>query len=330
LSLLSVEELVTQYSTAEGKVKAVDGITFDVKKGESFGLAGESGCGKTTAVLSIMRLLPKNGRIVEGKIIYGEYDLAKVDKELLRREIWWKKISMVFQAAMNAMNPVLTVGDQITEAIVLHENLVKSEAEERVKRLFELVGLDPSRIKNYPHEFSGGMRQRAMIAMALACNPELVILDEPTTALDVIVQGEVLDLTKKLQKELHLSTILITHDLSVIAETCDRAGIMYAGKLMECADTTTIFKRPRHPYTQGLLSAFPSISGAWRRLEGIPGSPPDLLNPPSGCKFHPRCSYAKEKCLNEEPPYIEVARDHYVACHFVDEVEEFVFGDRQT
>ena len=323
MSLLSVEGLVTWYLTEEGTVKAVDGVTFDVGRGSSFGLAGESGCGKTTVAFSIMRLLPKNGRIIKGKIAYDKYDLARVDKELLRKEIWWKKISMVFQAAMNAMNPVLTVGEQIAEAIILHENLAKSEAKKRVKRLFELVGLDPSRIKNYPHEFSGGMRQRAMIAMALACNPELVILDEPTTALDVIVQGEVLDLIKRLQKELHLSTILISHDLSVIAEICDRVGIMYAGKIMECADTKTIFKKPKHPYTQGLLGAFPSISGAWRRLKGIPGTPPDLLNPPSGCRFHPRCPYAKEKCQKEEPSYIELTRGHYVACHFIDEIKDF-------
>jgi len=326
LALLSVEGLVTRYSTMMGDVKAVEGITFQVKKGEMFGLAGESGCGKTTAILSIINLLPANGRIVSGKIFYHDHDLANISKAELRKDIWWKRISIVFQAAMNALNPVLSVEDQIAEAIVLHENLIKQVALEKVKELFELVGIDPTRTGNYPHEFSGGMRQRAMIAMALACNPELIIMDEPTTALDVVVQGEVLDLVKRLQKELNLSVIIITHDLSVIAEMCDTTGIMYAGKLMECADTRTIFKRPKHPYTQGLISAFPSLSGAWRRLEGIPGSPPDLLNPPPGCKFHPRCPYAQERCREEEPISIEIEKDHNAACHFIDEISKIVYG----
>jgi len=321
-----VEGLVTRYSTMMGDVKAVEDITFQVKKGEMFGLAGESGCGKTTAILSIINLLPSNGRIVSGKISYRDYDLAKISKAELRRDIWWKRISIVFQAAMNALNPVLSVGDQIAEAIVLHENLIKPAALDKVKTLFELVGIDPTRTGNYPHEFSGGMRQRAMIAMALACNPELMIMDEPTTALDVVVQGEVLDLVKRLQKELNLSVIIITHDLSVIAEMCDTTGIMYAGKLMECADTRTIFKAPKHPYTQGLISAFPSLKGAWKRLEGIPGSPPNLLNPPSGCKFHPRCPYAQERCREEEPISIEIEKDHQAACHFIDEVSKKVYG----
>ena len=326
MALLSVEGLVTRYSTMMGDVKAVEDITFQVKKGEMFGLAGESGCGKTTAILSIINLLPSNGRIVSGKISYRDYDLAKISKAELRRDIWWKRISIVFQAAMNALNPVLSVGDQIAEAIVLHENLIKPAALDKVKTLFELVGIDPTRTGNYPHEFSGGMRQRAMIAMALACNPELMIMDEPTTALDVVVQGEVLDLVKRLQKELNLSVIIITHDLSVIAEMCDTTGIMYAGKLMECADTRTIFKAPKHPYTQGLISAFPSLKGAWKRLEGIPGSPPNLLNPPSGCKFHPRCPYAQERCREEEPISIEIEKDHQAACHFIDEVSKKVYG----
>jgi peptide/nickel transport system ATP-binding protein len=309
-----------------GDVKAVEGITFQVKKGEMFGLAGESGCGKTTAILSIINLLPSNGRIVSGKISYRDHDLAKISKVELRKDIWWKRISIVPQAAMNALNPVLSVGDQIAEAIILHENLIKQAALEKVKDLFELVGIDSTRTRNYPHEFSGGMRQRAMIAMALACDPELIIMDEPTTALDVVVQGEVLDLVKRLQKRLNLSVIIITHDLSVIAEMCDATGIMYAGKLVECADTRTIFKKPKHPYTQGLISAFPSLSGAWRRLEGIPGSPPDLLNPPPGCKFHPRCPYARERCREEEPISIEIEKDHYAACHFVDEISNIVYG----
>lgn len=324
-SLLRVNNLVTRYTTRAGEVKAVDNITFNVEQGEIFGLAGESGCGKTTAILSIINLLPKNGRIVSGKIEYHEYDLTNISKFVLRQEIWWKKISIVFQAAMNALNPVLTVGDQISEAIIFHENVGKSEADIRVKELFDLVGIDSSRRNNYPHEFSGGMRQRAMIAMALSCNPELVILDEPTTALDVVVQGEVLDLIKRLQKDLNLSVILITHDLSVIAEMCNTTGIMYAGKLMEYADTATIFRKPRHPYTQGLINAFPSLSGSWKRLEGIPGSPPNLLDPPAGCKFHPRCPYASERCTKEEPISIEIGENHYAACHFIDDISKDVY-----
>ena len=325
---MDIEELKTHYSTIKGTVKAVDDITFDVERGEIFGLAGESGCGKTTAALSIIRLLPRNGRIVGGRINYGEYDLTKIKESLMRKEIRWKKISTVFQGAMNALNPVHKVGEQISEAVILHEEIGRSEAEGRAKRLFELVGMDPSRIKDYPHEFSGGMRQRVMIAMALACNPELVIADEPTTALDVVVQGEVLDLIKKLKEDLNLSVMLITHDLSVIAEMCDRVGIMYAGKLVECADTVAIFKHPRHPYTQGLIKAFPSLSGPRARLEGIHGSPPDLINPPSGCRFHPRCPYAKKQCQEEEPPYVELRKGHHATCHFIDELGKIVYGDK--
>ncbi len=326
MALLSVENLVTRYSTEMGDVKAVDDISFKVRQGEIFGLAGESGCGKSTAMLSVINLLPSNGRIVSGSIKFHEYDLATIGKEALRDEIWWNRVSIVFQAAMNALNPVLTVGSQIVEPIMLHDTVTKQEAEERVKELFELVGIDSMRINDYPHEFSGGMRQRAMIAMALACNPELIILDEPTTALDVIVQGEVLELIKDLQGRLNLSVLMVTHDLSVIAETCDTTGIMYAGKLVESADTRTIFKEPRHPYTQGLIGAFLSLTGEWKRVEGIPGNPPNLLNPPPGCKFNPRCPYAKERCLQEEPKSVEIGEGHSVACHFVDEVYEKVYG----
>lgn len=326
MALLSVENLVTRYSTEMGDVKAVDDISFKVRQGEIFGLAGESGCGKSTAMLSVINLLPSNGRIVSGSIKFHEYDLATIGKEALRDEIWWNRVSIVFQAAMNALNPVLSVGSQIVEPIMLHDTVTKKEAEERVKELFELVGIDSMRINDYPHEFSGGMRQRAMIAMALACNPELIILDEPTTALDVIVQGEVLELIKDLQGRLNLSVLLVTHDLSVIAETCDMTGIMYAGKLVESADTRTIFKEPRHPYTQGLIGAFLSLTGEWKRVEGIPGNPPNLLNPPPGCKFNPRCPYAKERCLQEEPKSVEIGEGHSVACHFVDEVYEKVYG----
>jgi len=317
MQVLEVKELITHYLTMEGTVRAVDDVSFDVGDGEIVGLAGESGCGKTTVALSIMRLLPQGGRILKGKILLEGEDLtSKTDSEMNR--IRWKKISIVFQGAMNALNPVLRVGDQISEAIVEKEITGKAEALKRVNELFELVGLDTSRIKDYPHEFSGGMRQRVMIAMALACNPRIVILDEPVTALDVIVQGKILDLVKDLQKKLNLAVILITHDLSVIAEICDKAAIMYAGKIVEYGQILDIYKNPKHPYTEGLISAFPSIAGEKRRFVSIPGEPPDLINPPSGCRFHPRCSYAMDICHEKEPPSVDVGEGHISACYLAE------------
>jgi len=299
-------------------VKAVENVSFHVNEGEAFGLAGESGCGKTTLGLSILRILPPGGFIKEGKILFEGKDLVRLDDETLRTEIRWKKISMIFQGAMNALNPVLKIGDQISEAIMIHEPEVsKRQARERTAKLLELVGIDPSRMDNYPHEFSGGMKQRAMIAMALACNPKLVIADEPITALDVVVQAQVMRLLKELSEKLNLSLILITHDLSAMAETCDRVAIMYAGKIVELGDVLQVFKEPLHPYTQGLIAAFPDLYAKKTKLVSIPGQPPDLLNPPPGCRFHVRCKYAMEICKKEEPKLLEVGKDHYVACHLV-------------
>ena len=317
MAVLDVRNLRTHYMTLRGAVKAVDGIGFQVEKGEAFGLAGESGCGKTTVALSILRILPSGGDILGGQILFGNTDITKL-KETEVREIRWKGISIVFQGAMNALNPVFRVGDQIMEAILTHEpDIAKKNAKERVAKLLEMVGIESSRADNYPHEFSGGMRQRALIAMAIACNPDLLIADEPGTALDVIVQAQVLRLLKELKERLNLSMILITHDLSIIAETCERTAIMYAGKIVEYGSTTVVFKEPMHPYTQGLLGAFPSIMEQKRRMESIPGSPPDLLNPPSGCRFHLRCPYAMELCRKKDPETIEVAKGHYVACYLV-------------
>ena len=318
MALLDIQGLRTYYTTLRGSVKAVDRINFQVEKGEAMGLAGESGCGKTTVALSILRILPQGGRILGGKILFKGDDLVKLKDSEIRRRIRWKGISIVFQGAMNALNPVYKVGDQIVEAILLHEHGVsKQEAMERVEKLFETVGIEPSRANHYPHEFSGGMKQRALIAMALACNPELLIADEPGTALDVIVQAQVLKLMKELKDKLNLSMILITHDLSIIAETCSKVAIMYAGKIVEYGDIVTIFKASLHPYTQGLMGAFPSIKAAKTAMSSIPGSPPDLLDPPLGCRFHPRCSYAMDVCRKEEPRFMEVAEKHYAACHLI-------------
>lgn len=318
MPMLSVQDLTVYYKTLRGYVKAVEGISFNLEKGEALGLAGESGCGKTTAALSILRLLPYNGEIVKGRVLFKDKDVVTMSENELRKEIRWKGISIVFQGAMNALNPVYTIEYQVVEAIKTHEPSVrKKEAKERVHKLFELVGLDPSRTTNYPHEFSGGMRQRAMIAMSLACNPDMVIADEPGTALDVIVQAQVLKLMRSLKEKLNLGVIMISHDLSIISETCGKLAIMYAGKIVELGDVVTMFKKPLHPYTQGLILAFPNIKEEKRKMESIAGSPPNLLEPPSGCRFHPRCKYAMEICKKEDPEFKSVSEDHFVACHLV-------------
>lgn len=303
----------------EGIARAVENVSFTLKKGEMLGLAGESGCGKTTTALSVMRLLPPGGKILNGEIIVDNEDLVKkTDREM--RDIRWKKISMVFQGAMNALNPVIRVGEQVAESIIEKEKVSKGEALKRARLLFELVGLDSSRVTNYPHEFSGGMRQRVMIAMALACDPSIVIADEPVTALDVIVQTRILELLRQLQRQLNLSVIMITHDLSVIAETCDRVAIMYAGKIVELGNVVDVYKNSRHPYTEALITAFPSIAGKKRRFDSIPGDPPDLTSPPSGCRFHPRCPMQQDTCRTLDPEYLKIGPDHYVACHHGEKV----------
>jgi peptide/nickel transport system ATP-binding protein len=313
---LEVKNLRTYYKTQRGFVKAVDDVSFDVERGQALGLAGESGCGKTTIAISLLRVLPPNGRIAGGQILYKGYDLAVMDEYEIRENVRWKGISLVFQGAMNALNPVYKVADQIVEAIQLHEpNVERREAHARAEKLFQLVGIDPSRVDHYPHEFSGGMRQRAMIAMALACNPDILIADEPSTALDVIVQAQVLQLLRELKQRLNLSLIVISHDLSIIAETCEKAAIMYGGKIAEYGDIRGVFKNPLHPYTQGLLGAFPGVKAAKTRLISIPGSPPDLLKPPVGCKFTARCKFAMPVCEKIDPALVEVEKDHFAACH---------------
>jgi peptide/nickel transport system ATP-binding protein len=316
MPVLEVEGLTTHYRILRGCVRAVENISFKVEQGEALGIAGESGSGKSTVALSLLKILPAGGVIRGGKILFEGQDLVPLSDAQMRK-IRWKGISIVFQGAMNAFNPVYKVGEQIEEAIKLHdEGVTGSDVKERVAKLLETVGIEASRANNYPHEFSGGMRQRALIAMALASNPTMLIGDEPGTALDVIVQAQTLKLLRDLKDRLGLSMILISHDLSIIAETCEKVAIMYAGKIVEYGDVVSIFKNPMHPYTQGLIKAFPSIKGERVRLSSIPGQPPDLLHPPPACRFNPRCPYVMDVCKKVEP-LLEAHSEskHLVACH---------------
>jgi peptide/nickel transport system ATP-binding protein len=311
--LLVVEGLKTYFTLDTGTVKAVDGVSFRLDHGEALGIAGESGCGKTTTALSLVRLLPANAKVVDGSVKLMGIDLVGKSDNAMRR-YRWREISIVFQGAMNALNPVRRIRDQIAEPIQQRLGEPEKAARKRAGDLLELVGIPRKRGTAYPHELSGGMRQRAMIAMALACDPAVVIGDEPTTALDVMVQAQILELLETLRHQLGLSLILITHDLSVIAETCDRVMIMYAGRIAEEGTVEEVFRRPRHPYTQKLLSAFPNIHADRRTLDTIPGSPPDLRDPPPGCRFSPRCAFAMAVCSEEEPPET-VFGGVRVACH---------------
>ena len=314
-SLLNIKDLKTYYFTAEGTVKAVDGVHLTINKEEVLGLVGESGCGKSTVALSIMRLIRDPGKIVGGEIWFeGENLLSKSEAEM--RKIRGGRIAVIFQNPMSSMNPVFTVGSQIAEAIKLHQDAQKHEIKEKIVEILDKVGIpSPSeRMEDYPHEYSGGMLQRAMIAMALSCNPKLLIADEPTTNLDVTIQAQILELMRAVRKEFDASILLIGHDLGVISELCDRVAVMYAGKLVEHTDSTTIFKEPKHPYTQALLKSIPRLDVETERLLIIPGTVPRLINPSPGCRFHPRCEYAKEICSKEDPPLIEIGQGHSVAC----------------
>ncbi len=312
--LLVVEDLRTVFQLEGRTVTAVDGVSFTLRDGEALGLAGELGCGKTTTALSLVRLLPSNAQITSGSVkLFGVDLVPKTDRQLRRYR--WREISIVFQGAMNALNPVRRVNEQIAEPIEIRLNESKAASLRKAGELLELVGIPKKRGRAYPHELSGGMRQRAMIAMALACDPAVVIGDEPTTALDVMVQAQILELLERLRRELGLSLILITHDLSVIAETCDRVLIMYAGRVAEEGTVDRVFRSPRHPYTQKLLGAFPNIHADRRTLDVIPGQPPDLADPPPGCRFHPRCPFAMPVCSVERPPEVTLDDGVRVACH---------------
>jgi len=314
-TLLAIRDLAVRFYTYQGIVHAVDIERFSIHKRESIGLVGETGCGKTVTSLAILGLIPSTGRIESGEIIFKGEDLLKKSKEAMR-QIVGKQISMVFQNPVSSLNPVFTVGDQVTSIIRLHQNIGKGEAEKRAIETFELVRLpDPKKtMKSYPHELSGGMCQRAMIAMALSCNPDLLIADEPTTALDVTIQAQILKLMSELKEEINTSILLITHDLSIVAQTCDRVAVMYAGNLVEAGTIQAIFKDPRHPYTKGLLEAIPKLGSIERKLRGIEGAVPSLLNPPEGCRFHPRCSKAMGTCKEMSPRQIEVETGHCVSC----------------
>jgi len=316
-TLLEVKDLKTHFFTSDGVVKAVDGVSYDLEEGETLGLVGESGCGKSVSALSVMRLIPDPpGRIVDGTILLDGEDILKVQMDDMR-EIRGAKIAMVFQEPMTSLNPVLTVERQLTETLQLHMGMNKLESQRESVNLLTRVGIpDPEeRIKQYPHQFSGGMRQRVMIAMALSCNPRLIIADEPTTALDVTIQAQILDLMKSLTTEFGVALIIITHNLGVVARYADRVNIMYAGKVIERGNAREIYSNPRHPYTVGLLRSVPRLDLPRRaKLDPIEGQPPDLINLPPGCSFRDRCRWAIDKCATDSPELMESSEGHLSAC----------------
>ncbi|WP_019121572.1 ABC transporter ATP-binding protein [Brevibacillus massiliensis] len=334
--LLQVENLKVNFKTFGGEVKAVRGVTFHVDKGETVAIVGESGCGKSVTAQAIMGLIPSPpGRIVDGSIRFNGQEITAMSKEELHR-IRGTQIGMVFQDPMTALNPTMKVGSQIAEGLIRHRNLGKQEAKQKAVEMLKLVGIPDAakRAEQYPHEFSGGMRQRVVIAIALACSPELVIADEPTTALDVTVQAQILDLMRDLQQQNNLAIVLITHDLGVVAEAAQRAVVMYAGIVVETGPVEEIFARPKHPYTWGLMKSMPRIDGAKERLVPIEGAPPDLFNPPHGCPFAARCDYAMEICQRQMPEATDFADGHKAACWLHDErapkIDELVAAGRQV
>lgn len=323
--LLEVKNLKTQFFTQDGVVKAVDDVSFYVMPGETLGVVGESGSGKSMTGLSIMRLIPNPpGKIVNGEIIFNGNDVRKMSEEQVR-SIRGNDIAMIFQDPMTSLNPVLTINRQISEALQLHMGMNKSQARNRAIELLKMVGIPNSeeRVDQYPHQFSGGMRQRVMIAMALSCNPKLLIADEPTTALDVTIQAQILDLMRNLQNETGTGVMMITHSMGVVAGMADRVQVMYAGQIVETADTEEIFGNPRHPYTVGLMQSIPRLDALEKaKLRPIRGLPPDLIDLPDMCPFTPRCNYARDKCEQKNPPLLEVSPGHYSACWFWEEVSK--------
>jgi peptide/nickel transport system ATP-binding protein len=323
-TLLELENVVVDYVLRDRTVRAVDGVSLSLAPGETLGIAGESGCGKSTLANAILQILKPPAQLTSGSIRFGDRDLVALSHEELRR-FRWRHVSLVFQSAMDVLNPVMRVGDQFVDMLKAHERVRRSEALDRAADLFELVGIDRDRVRSYPHQLSGGMRQRVVIAMALALRPELIVLDEPTTALDVVVQREILQELEQLKEELGFAVLFITHDLSLLVEFSERIAIMYAGEIVESAPAHELFAQPKHPYTVGLMSSFPPLSGPLERISGIPGAPPNLAKPPSGCRFNPRCPHCDGhdgalfiRQTTVRPTLRQVAPEHLVACHLED------------
>lgn len=315
IPIITIKDLVVEYKVRDGAIRVVDDVSLEIPKGRFVALIGESGCGKTTIVEAILNILPPNGYIRRGEILFNEKNLLSLKREEQRR-FRWEKIATVFQAAQNSLNPIQLIGEQMAETILDHERISKKEAFEKSSRLLELVGLEPSRVINsYPHEISGGMKQKVIIAMSLLLDPEMLILDEPTTALDLITQFYLLETLGELHKRLGITMMMVTHDVSNVARYADRVAIMYAGKIVEVGDIDEIFYNSHHPYTIGLLNSIPSIVGDLSKKKPIPGLPPSLLDPPSGCRFHPRCSYAEAVCKNIVPELKSIGNGHFAACH---------------
>ena len=320
--LLEITDLATYFFTPEGVVKAVDGITYDLNEGESLGLVGESGCGKSVSALSVMGLIATPGRTVAGKVVFNGQDLLELEDEQMRR-VRGKDIGMIFQEPMTSLNPVLTIETQLAEPLMLHLKMDKEEARQRAADLLGIVGIPEglTRLRDYPHQFSGGMRQRVMIAMAISCNPKMLIADEPTTALDVTIQAQILELIQRMNKELGTAVLIITHNLGVVARYADRVNVMYAGKVVEMGTSKDIYGKPSHPYTRGLLSSVPRLDESIKdKLVPIEGLPPDLIGLPKGCSFRPRCTYAVEKCALETPTLMPVSAGHTSACWVADKL----------
>jgi peptide/nickel transport system ATP-binding protein len=311
--LLDIRGLCVEYLTPTGPVRAAEDVWLSISPGQIVGLAGESGCGKSTVAHAIMRLLRPPALITGGQVLVDGDDVLDMDDEELAR-LRWRKVALVFQSAMNALNPVMKVGDQIADVIIHHLGASREAARARAAELLDLVGIDARRLDAYPHELSGGMRQRAVIAIALALNPALLLMDEPTTALDVVVQREILQEIERLKQQLGFAILFITHDLSLLVEFADQIAIMYAGQIVEQAPARELFEQPQHPYTEGLMRSFPPLSGPKQRLSGIPGAPPNLACPPAGCRFHPRCPLATPRCAEIEPHLQHIAKEHLVAC----------------
>ena len=314
-TILEIDQLTAGYETKMGDVLAVNDVSFDLNKGELIGVAGESGCGKSTLAYSIMNLLEDNGRIFSGEIRFNGDNMVDLSNKEIK-SFRWKNMSMVFQSAMNALNPVMKISEQLIDALKAHKKGISDkEARERAKEMLELVDIQTDRLDAYPHQLSGGMKQRVMIAMAMILSPDLVIMDEPTTALDVVVQRNIIEKIEDLRNEFNFSIIFITHDLSLLVEISDKLAIMYAGKILEIGPADKIYLNPKQPYTEGLMSSFPPLTGDMKEMGGIPGKPPDLLNPPEGCPFYPRCEKRMDICKKEMPEFFEIEENHKLRCH---------------